>query len=355
MNLTIAIYPERVGQSYNQRIKIQNLNNLRLSEHRQKAVSDLQIAKKANKSLKKSYNSSCITGVSVGHCSNNHMFYKPVYCEKEDCTFCGQDKSPAHQRRISSVIDQIQSWSAVSYFVITVPEEGRGYLQSKENLNKFRNFVRRKFKRDGFTTGLLRWHWAGDCRICHNKKGIKETCQDCQGTGCGNTFEPHLNILFPAGNTVKKTKKGKEREAVTCYDHGKHTVKAEYLQLWRDSVKQWFKDHFKVESEGNIYHSFIAPGDKAKKMKIFHKVRYILRATLRNVNLSQYVRPLLKGYKNTSKIGIWEKPINDHVKMCPCCGEKLEWYGEPSHVFFSLNKKLIEVEPGLFYVHFTDS
>lgn len=347
------IYPERVAKTYNEYNNRLNLNKKRLANALQEASSDLEKAKILNKTLKKSVNSSCITGVSVGYCSNNHLFYKPVFCGKEHCTFCGQDKSPAHNRRVSRVIDVVQSWSAVSYFVITVPEEARLLLTSKDNLNKYRNFIRRKLKRDGFTTALLRWHWAGSCKHCN--KSTRDACTHCNATGAGDEYEPHLNILTPAGNTQRTTKAGKVKKAVSCYNNGQHTVKAEYLQEWRDSIRQWFKDNFGINSEGNIYHNFIGPNDKNRRAKIYHKVRYVLRATLRNKDLALAMASMLFKYRNTSQLGVWEKRVSDKPLNCPCCGDVLKWYGEPSNVFFSGNKRLIEVDSGLFYVKFNDS
>lgn len=332
--------------------------NLTLAARQQFAAATIETALKLAEKVKKEGKrtvSSCITGVKVGLCVNNHHFMKPVFCGKEDCDFCGQDKSPAHNQRISAVIDQVQSWRAVSYLVFGVPEIGWGFLQNKENLNKYRTFIRRKLKRDGFNVGLMRWHYAGDCKQCNNKKGYKEKCEACNGTGCGDRWQPHLNVLLPAGNTQRTTKKGKVKEAVSCYEFGQYSLKKEYLEGWRIAIKDWFQENFKIDApEGNLWHTFISGTDKLKKQKIFHKVRYILRATLRNKNLSVYMSPMLKHYKNTAKIGIWQKPIKQ-VKNCPCCGSSIVWVSEPSHVFFSnAIRKKIEVQAGMFLIIYND-
>lgn len=344
-------YPEYVAQGYNAAENIQNFNKKRQSEAREKAANDLLLATNLHKKLKKSYQASCITGVRVAHCKAAHVFYKPVFCGKESCSFCGEDRSPAHQRRISAVIDTIKSWEAVSYLVITIPEQARDYMRSKDNLNKFRQYVKRKLKRDGFSAGFFRWHWAGSCQSCKGDKRKAPFCGECASTGAGSTFHPHLNILLPAGNTIRHTKKGKERQAVSCYDIGRQTMKKSYLDAWRRDLELWFKHNFRLIVEGNIRHNFVGKGVKDKVKRIAHKVRYVTRATLRRPELIEEIQYLVKGYRNSLKFGSWRKPEHQEETCCPLCGSALSWFLGDKENFFNPNKRRVEVLPGIFYLH----
>jgi hypothetical protein len=343
-------YPEHIAKSY---IDLQNERVTNRNKVREGRKIDKENALILHNNAKKLRgNPTCITGVSVAYCNQNHFFYKPVHCGKENCTFCGEDKSPAHLRRVSRVSDVVMSWEAVSYLVITIPEACRDYFRSKVYLNEFRTFIRRKLKRDGFTQAVFRWHWAGSCKECKGIKAKRQFCETCKGTGAGNVYEPHLNILMPAGNTNRTTKAGKVKTAVNCYDVGKHTLKADYCEAFKNSLQEWFLKHTGKEVTGNIYHNFIGPRDPAKKRKVKHRLRYVFRATLRDENLFQECL-FLKGYRNTIHLGKIERKKEDLPICCPLCNNVLRWYGEPREKWFEPGKRerLIEIDAGLYYLN----
>lgn len=342
------LYPDYVGYSYNDVKSIANRNKKRLAELSERYRKDRNKALKLSENVKKSGRSNCMTGVMLGYCDNNHRFYKPVYCEKESCSYCGADRSPAHRRRAGKIIDTVKMWPALSYLVITVPDSARDYFLTQKTLNEFRRYVKRKLKRDGFTGGFMRWHWSGDCDQCHNKPNARGACNHCAGTGSGSVYKPHLNILLPAGNTIRSTKAGKERPAVVCYDQGRETMKKAYLDQWRRDLQQWFKDHIRVNEPANIYHNFVGRNTKDRVKRMCHRVKYVTRATLRNPILVEQVQNFLKGYRNTSKFGavILQKTNTD--APCPCCGKPLKWFQGNIDNWGKVNK--IEVKTGLFYI-----
>jgi len=355
MKKSASLYPEHIAISYND-LNLYNEHYIAKGDAiLNERLKDSYLALSLNQKLENKYQNRCVTGVSVGTCGK-HFFYKPVHCGKESCRYCGEDNSQAHKRRVSRVIDQVRTWKAVSYFVITVPEEARNKMKTRQALNDFRNFVRRKLKRDGFTTALVRWHYAGKCNHCGGGKVARLGCVFCQGTGCGDTWEPHLNILLPAGNTKRTTKSGKIKDAVTCYDYGRETLKSAYIDSWRLSLSDWFRENHSVDSVGNFYHNFIAARDKDKKQKVNHRVRYIMRATLRNEALADEMSETLKRYKTTTHIGIWKKAKEERLPIaCPCCGGELSWYRDVREKWYSPGKTLIEVETGLYYLDWHES
>lgn len=343
-----VFYPEYVGHSCNYIETIGNFNKKRISELENNATLDREKALEMAKNVKKTGRSNCLTGVMVGYCDKNHRFYKPVYCEREWCDHCGRNGSPAHRKRIGAVMDTVMQWNALSYMVVTIPDVLRDYFLDKKTLNEFRTYIRRKLKRDGWVNGILRWHWAGDCTTCGNKKMLVDTCRDCGGTGCGDVYKPHLNILLPAGNTTRTTKGGKIKNAVHCYDHGRETLKKSYLDKFRQELTVWFKEKFKMLVPANINHNFVGNRTKDKKRRIAHRVKYVMRATLRRIELADQVRPFLKGYKNTAKFGKWIKQEHEHETNCVCCGGKLNWFVGNLEMWNKVRK--IEVKTGLFFI-----
>lgn len=343
-----AFYPDYVGQSCNGHKNIANFNKMRIEQLVKDTNCDREKALQLAKKVKKTGRSSCLKGVMVAYCDKNHRFFRPVYCEKEYCEHCGRNGSPAHRKRSAAIMDTVKQWDALSYMVITVPDVLRDWFLDKTVLNEFRTYVRRKLKRDGFLNGVLRWHWAGDCDVCKGKKDKVDTCQACEGTGCGDVYKPHLNILLPAGNTIRTTKGGKIKNAVQCYDPNRETLKKSYLDQFKTDLAKWFRDKFKVMVEANIYHNFVGKRTKDKQKRIAHRVKYVMRATLRHPKLADEIKGFLKGYKNTAKFGKWIKQLMDHETNCVCCGGKLKWFVGDLLTWDRVKK--IEVKTGLFFI-----
>lgn len=348
-----GLYPEYVAQSYTSLYNHSKYAEKAIFDKRSKAL-DKAIG--LNTKLQKSHGKPfCLKGISVGYCPEGSVIYKPIYCGKESCDFCGQDRSPAHYRRINSALPTVKKWNSLTYLVITIPDTIRGEYYDKKKLNEFRTFIRRKLKKDGFTQAVLRWHWAGSCKVCKNNPNLVKFCLECNGTGCGSELEPHLNILLPAGNT----------DTVKCYTPGRYDMLKSYLSEWRESLVKWFKKKHKGKevTTGNIWHGFIPPVGTAVKtregiyrpltQKIFdkkvrHRLRYIFRATLRHPELVNSYELILKKYINTSRIGQWEEePVQ--AKVCHCCGGEVKWYNDRAETFWNNFHTLVEIEPGIYF------
>jgi hypothetical protein len=246
----------------------------------------------------------CVRGFIPGETSERY-FHKVVSCGKENCTTCGADYSVIHNRRIDRAFPKILQLSSVGYLVVTVPDYLRDAFLDKQVLNDFRNFIRRKLKRDYNTRGLIRWHWCGE----------DET-----------TWKPHLNILM----------------------EGKYWPK-EKLEAFRNACAVWFTKNFNLSTPaaGNIYYAYvnpatfkdyhnkktgeIIPGPLAAKIKIKHWIKYVLRATAKKVKDHRILDVLYK-YKNTGYFGKFEKVIKERsaasaiLAGCdPETGEVIKW------------------------------
>lgn len=208
----------------------------------------------------------CSPGFAVGH-SNSNKFFKVIVCGKEWCKECGKYLSDTHIRRIVRLqpkIDQIGS--NMSYLVVTVPTELRKHFLNKELLNQFREYWRRKIKREyPGTKGYIRYHWAGD---------IDPTL-----------WHPHLNIIWES----------------------KGFIKPDVLQLWRNELSQWFANTLKLSyyPKPNLYHAYAQDKTKEDLMKRKHWLNYVTRATYHGNN--QDVKKTVKGFRNTAPFGKFEK------------------------------------------------
>lgn len=250
---------------------------------------------------------SCTAGYIKGGCNGGHKFLKAVFCGKEWCENCGQDGSPTHLRRIGRWIPKVEQIKSLGYYVITIPQELREYYKDPKNLSKFRLYIKRKFQRDGFNRGLIRWHWFGDCKHC---KG--HGCRFCRMTGISNKYHPHLNILVDGGYISKKDFESKSEK-------------------FRDELIAYFKKNTGIGCDDAVYHySYIKGKDYKRKM---HLLKYVTRSTHRNYN--KQIAEALKGYRTSSTWGAWKFKkvvktensdlVNVTNNVCPCCGEGIVW------------------------------
>jgi hypothetical protein len=221
----------------------------------------------------------CVRGYIQGE-TTGKLFHKVVSCGKENCQTCGADYSIIHNRRVNRAYPKILQLSSVGYLVITVPDYLRNAFLNKDVLSDFRNFIRRKLKRDYNTRGLIRYHWCGEDRV---------------------TWKPHLNILM----------------------EGKYWPDAK-LEAFRNSCALWFTKYFNlsVPAAGNIYYAYVnpatfkdyvnkktgevTPGPIAAKNKIKHWIKYVLRATAKDVK-DYRILDTIYNYKNTGYFGKFEK------------------------------------------------
>lgn len=225
--------------------------------------------------------------------SKSSVFFKKIFCGKEWCPCCGDNMSIAHGRRISRVYDKMMNLGTLGYLVVTTPQSLRKEFLNVEILKDFKNYIKRKLKRDfPGSAGIIRYHWAGD----------DET-----------TYKPHINVLF---------------------NHA--WIEAHDLENFRHDLKFWFKKTFKLSEEetpeANIYYNYTS--DPAKK---FHRIKYITRATLRNFEsqeLKDFFYKDMKNFKNTLLFGTFEKsaePLKDaaakvyNKNICPYTNEPILW------------------------------
>lgn len=242
--------------------------------------------------------------------TGQHHFAKKILCGKEWCPECGEDGSQSHNRRIARWLPKFQQISQLGYFVIEFPDRYRkvpGYAYSKNGLKLATNKIietlagkrcGRKGRVGGFfKRGLVRWHWFGD------KKPGK--------------WNPHANV--PVDGAYIEPDQFEEIKAAL-----KKALKCDDLIVHYSYVDQ--------------------PGE------IYHKLKYITRATFRQYDWSPYMANQLFNFRNCRWWGSWKdepawtltKDIEAEAEaialnavgdlgsgICPDCGAPLKKWSRP--------------------------
>lgn len=261
------------------------------------------------------HKTNCGSYALMSECSTgDHHFAKRIVCGREWCPECGENRSAAHNRRISRVLPKAMQISNMGYFVIEFPDfyrkigqagvdEIQGWCYSKDALNDTskriveimagkRGAGGRGAKRKGgyFSRGLLRWHWFGD-----------------ENPGKWN---PHANLLVDGA-----------------------FIDPEKLEV----IKQSLRQALNVPDLIVNYSYCDNPG------QMFHKVEYITRATFRDRAWEEYMSHELFNFRNQRWWGKWDQEptwgIDSELKsqidglleasklqggVCPDCGQPLK-------------------------------
>jgi hypothetical protein len=214
-------------------------------------------------------------------------YLKSVTCGKDWCSDCGQIGSEAHMRRFNAILPRFkamqQAGLSIGYLVVTIPLNLRHKFKDQDALKAFRDYWRRKLKREGYEYGAIRYHWAGED---------------------GYFWNPHLNILFPSGY-----------------------ISTETLEIWRNELGQWFSDFCGLPPKkfwnglkyvhefpkANLNFHYLKPGKTEKEktesnFKLVHWVKYIFRATQTQYN--KETAGIIYKFRNTSIFGkkdLWPK------------------------------------------------
>lgn len=241
----------------------------------------------------------CPSAWIAGKCECGQVYAKQIDCGREWCPICGDEWSPAHQRRFARWWGKVSQMPQVGYIVATIPPSRRPGVDrcNPKAMQKTLAGIRKRFvtslKSMGYARGLSRWHWYGDA----NKE-----------------WHPHLNVLIDDG-------------AVSM-----DRLEA-FKQAWRDALGLTCDESVSLHYR---YRDTIG--------KVIHTVKYVTRATFRY--LDSYDKCLyaagLHGFRNNHWWGykkwdgeeVWilsegKGQISEVVKLeghiCPECGGHVVW------------------------------
>jgi hypothetical protein len=302
-------YPELFAQSCNERGKVEN----------QHKIGDV-------------WRPSCSFSVLSLKCPDGHLINKAIYCGREWCATCGKKNSTVHLRRVGRWSPKLKQIDSLGYMVITIPAEIREHFLSKHDLNNFRTYIRRKFKREKISeNGFIRYHFAGDCKKCKGKKHLVDHCRECNGTGSDFTFHPHLNILFAGG-----------------------FIEQSVLKQFKADLAQWFKEYTGKEVVANLHYNYTNNEGKKK-----HRLRYVCRATWKIWD--KKICGIINSYRVGATFGKWKKEEIETAmeatekNYCPICLKadgvihKLKKVNLTAGIKFDW-KSQIEITPGIYFV-----
>lgn len=230
----------------------------------------------------------------VGRCENGHRFAKELYCGREWCPVCGEDKSAAHMRRFARWVGKAQQLTEVGYLVFTLPEQERGWYRSKAKLNELTKrvtagdksrHIEGLLKGMGFERGLARWHWFGETP---------------------GKWHPHLNVIIEAGRLTPGQLTGIRRAWAGILGVDVAVVNYSYTAI---------------------------------RSKMVHILKYVTRATFREYTWDERMAGRLYNFRNMRSWGTWSGPPVWEMKgkaelepiakleagQCPVCGEPVSW------------------------------
>lgn len=264
----------------------------------------------------------CSPGYVKGVCPGGHKYASLQFCGREYCPDCAKDGSPIHQRRVKKWFEKVKGWESMGYMVITLPDFIRPFAFDRFILRDFRSKLLRKLKEDYHVpAGLCRYHWFGDCIHCSGRG-----CIDCEGSGSGDFWHPHLNILMPGGyiddlesyllplkkwmvSFWKKILMTKIDQMISLlkYDH--------YGEILGEMDEMILRKNNLTIKNMIVNYSFVTED----KMKM-NRVKYVTRSTFRRYN--EDVKKLLYNFRNSVVFG-WKKgdadAFDDTSVNCPVC------------------------------------
>jgi hypothetical protein len=186
-------------------------------------------------------------------CNEGHRIAKAIYCQSEFCEICGQENSKAHKRRVARILNYVLSFDSIGYFVFTLPVEVRiKFLNNKKIKIKIQRGIKNILKKYNIELYVGRWHWFGDPP---KKKNVKMK------------FNPHLNIL---ANSSRLSKEDIDN------------IRLEYTNLINKIFDTNYKNcDFQYQFYDVVRENLNTTESKKKINKIYHKIFYVFRPTIR--------------------------------------------------------------------------
>lgn len=267
----------------------------------------------------------CSPGYVGGYCPGGHKFAAVQFCGREYCQDCSRDGSPIHQRRVKKGWETVKEWAGVGYYVLTIPENLRYLFYDQHILRDFRFKVLRKLKEDyGYTKGLARWHWFGDCQVCGGSG-----CIGCGNTGAGNYWHPHLNILVPSSGYIENLENHLRPLRQFMAGYFRKLINKE-IELYEFLIKQTGSEELMIllddlhERKKSINSDLLVLNYSYanEPSKMMNRVKYVTRSTFKRYDDS--VKTLLYNFRNSVKWG-WKKDEDNQETQepiyCPQCEE----------------------------------
>ena len=255
---------------------------------------------------------SAITGV----CEIADRLAFTLWCGREWCEKC---RKVMHNRRISRLLPKARQFETAGYWVVTYPEELRPTLRTKKALSLARSRLLTALKLLGYRRGFLRWHFFGD-------KSLK--------------YHPHQNALVD-GRYLDPDE----------LDRQKEFIRKSILSPW---------EYKSYKGKLDIHYRYCKT-----PRRIYHTLKYILRATFKERAWDETMAERLYRFHNAMSWGKWDETAKWSVqpgdlpsiaeqrlaqKLCPVCGRKIEWFKKPVPLSQLLAENPVEIAPGIYHL-----
>ncbi|GAI12924.1 unnamed protein product [marine sediment metagenome] len=210
-----------------------------------------------------------------------------------------------------------QQFEEAGYWVVTYPEEVRPLLHTKKALARQAKKLRDVLRELGYHRGLQRWHYFGEQ---------------------SHKYHPHQNALVEGGY-----------------------LEPAQLERQKDIIRKALFSATLSHATGkqlDIHYSYL----KDPK-QIFHKLKYITRATFLDELWNEALAHRLYRFRNCNTWGTWDSPAAWELpsqaeklkpllqlaeNRCPVCGTPLNWNKRLFPLVLVLLENPTEIAKGIY-------
>lgn len=254
-----------------------------------------KVAPPEAKSACEFFTKKCGQWFMVGECPNGHRFAVKLNCRKPYCPICGDIE---HQRKIASLLPEVQQMKPVGYLVIRPPNELQVFYLNRYARRRIIKAVIKALKSLGYRRGLVFTHYFG-------KDPTK--------------FAFHLNVLLD-GEWLEP----EQLDQLKC--NLRRLIYPEWvIKKWGDKL--------------DINYSY-----RQSRAEIMHTLRYCTHPTFTQLEGNERLADSIRGEHAIRRWGKWDeqpkwqlddtgRKVQALVSLekgeCPICGEHIVWGRKP--------------------------
>ncbi|MBA7577418.1 hypothetical protein ES708_19270 [subsurface metagenome] len=257
---------------------------------------------------------SCGCWCLIGQDEDENRIAKRLACGREWCEHC---RDISHRRRISRVLPRLFQICPMSYIVITFPLEVRWMMRNPRALALIGKKVRRLLRKLGYRKIYTRWHFFG-------KHGEK--------------YHPHLNVLCD----------------------GEWLYPEQLVEL-KDLIRRKLLPRSIAKTIGkdlDIRYRY-----RQTPKKIMHTIKYVTKASFRDIEWDEPLASALRGFHNGCFAGFWndspkwkltgtDKKFNALLPLAegkhPVSGKPIVWNSRPFPFVLVLMEEPVDIGGGYY-------
>jgi len=250
----------------------------------------------------------------IGQDQDGNRIAKRLWCGREWCEKC---RDHSHNRRIARWLPRVQQIESLACWTVTYPKEVRLFVRTKKSLRSQKGKLIRALKELGYSRGMIRWHFFGD-----------------QST----EYHPHQNAIVDGGY-----------------------LSPGELQRQKDFIRRKLLKRFMANELGKdleIHYQYTT-----SPKKIYHKLKYITRATFLDQSWDELLAAKIYGLRNNNTWGKWDQSQKWQLRhrnrsiaimakveqgLHPISGKPLTWKKQLVPFALILSQDPTEIAPGYY-------